>query len=161
GAFLRRRRMTPSPSTPPPGRGTALQPANRFARIHLAPDPDAEPHPDELGAEPIHPKTEFFDDATESILSRNDSPDVGFAYGINPYRGCEHGCAYCYARSYHDYLGWNSGLEFETRILVKRRAPELLRHALSAPSWRPQPIALSGATDCYQPAERRFRLTRG
>ncbi len=142
-------------SPPPPGRGTGLMPANRFERLHLEPDPDADPE------EQPHPRTQFFPDATASLLVANDSPDVGYRYGMNPYRGCEHGCAYCYARTYHDYLGWNSGLDFETRILVKLRAPELLRAELSAPRWQPEPVALSGATDCYQPAERRFRLTRG
>ena len=153
----------PGPDSPPPpvGRGTGLHPANRFAQIHVAPDPDADLGPDHDPDADSHPRTRFFDDATVTILSRNDSPDVGFSYGINPYRGCEHGCAYCYARSYHDFLGWDSGLDFETRILVKRRAPELLRRELSAKNWQPQPVALSGATDCYQPAERRFRITRG
>ena len=143
------------PPLPPPGRGTGLMPANRFERLHLEPDPDADPE------EQPHPQTQFFPDATESLLVANDSPDVRYRYGMNPYRGCEHGCAYCYARPYHDYLGWNSGLDFETRILVKLRAPDLLRAELSAPRWQPEPIALSGATDCYQPAERRFRITRG
>lgn len=130
-------------------------PANRFERLHLEPDPDAD------AEEQPHPRTQFFPDATTSLLVANDSPDVRYRYGMNPYRGCEHGCAYCYARPYHDYLGWNSGLDFETRILVKLRAPELLRTELSSPRWQPEPVALSGATDCYQPAERRFRLTRG
>ncbi len=152
-----------SSSPPPPGRGTGLNPPNRFERVRLAPDPDAEGVSSSAadGETPPSAHTQFFDDHSQTILSHNDSPDLGFAYGINPYRGCEHGCAYCYARAYHDYLGWNGGLEFETRILVKRDAPALLRRELSAPGWRPQPIALSGATDCYQPAERRFRLTRG
>jgi len=150
---------TPRPP-PPVGRGTGLRPPNRFAQIHLAPDPDADLGPDHDPSAPSDPRTQFFDDASESILSRNDSPDVSFSYGLNPYRGCEHGCAYCYARAYHDYLGWDSGLDFETKILVKRRAPELLRRELASPKWRPEPVALSGATDCYQPAERRFRLTR-
>lgn len=152
---------TPRPP-PPAGRGTALRPANRFAKIHLAPDPDAGANlgPDHDPADAPDPRTQFFDDASETILSRNDSPDVAFTYGLNPYRGCEHGCAYCYARAYHDYLGWDGGLDFETKILVKRRAPELLRRELSSPRWVPEPVALSGATDCYQPAERRFRLTR-
>lgn len=125
-------------------------------------DPDASPG--DVGWDPDnpppHPRTQFYDDATESILSHNDSPDIPFSYGVNPYRGCEHGCAYCYARAYHDYLGWSSGLDFETKIMVKRRAPELLRRELSSPRWTPQLIALSGATDCYQPAERHFQLTR-
>jgi DNA repair photolyase len=149
------------PRSPPPrGRGTGLRPPNRFAQIHVAPDPDADLGPEHDPADEPSPRTQFFDDASESILSRNDSPDVPFTHGLNPYRGCEHGCAYCYARSYHDYLGWDSGLDFETKILVKRRAPELLRRELSSPRWEPTPVALSGATDCYQPAERRFRLTR-
>ena len=91
---------------------------------------------------------------------KNDSPDVGFSAGINPYRGCEHGCAYCYARPYHEYLGFSAGLEFETKIMVKRRAAELLRQELSRPKYQPQVLGMSGVTDCYQPAERKFRITR-
>ncbi|MCF3652404.1 PA0069 family radical SAM protein [Synoicihabitans lomoniglobus] len=141
------------------GRGSTINPANRFVPVKLAVDPDAwsdNEDPAELPA----PTTQFFDDDSASILSRNDSPDVPFTFGVNPYRGCEHGCAYCYARAYHDYLGWSSGLDFETKILVKRRAPELLRAELSKPTWQPTAIAFSGATDCYQPCERRFQLTR-
>lgn len=107
------------------------------------------------------PRTQFFDDASETVLTRNDSPDVPLDYGLNPYRGCEHGCAYCFARPFHDFLGWSSGLDFETKIMVKRRAPELLRAELASKRWRPQAVMLSGVTDCYQPAERRFRITRG
>ncbi len=159
-----------TPKTPPSrttgwattGRGATINPANRFDRIHVAPDPDATLQDLGLDADAPWPeaRTQFFDDASETILAYNDSPDVPFSYGVNPYRGCEHGCAYCYARAYHDYLGWSSGLDFETKIMVKRRAPELLRRELSAAKWEPQIIALSGATDCYQPAERHFRLTR-
>ena len=137
-----------------PGRGTAINPPNRFERLHIEPDPEAAPE------ERCDPRTQFYFDASESLLTRNDSPDVSFTYGINAYRGCEHGCAYCYARAYHEYLGWSSGLDFETKILVKLRAPELLRRELSAPRWQPQMVAMSGATDCYQPVERHFRLTR-
>lgn len=137
------------------GRGAAIDPPNRFERLHVEPDPDCDPE------ERPHPRTQFFYDATESLLTKNESPDVGFSYGLNSYRGCEHGCAYCFARPYHEYLGWSSGLEFESKILVKLRAPELLRRELSKPKWQAQPIAMSGATDCYQPAERKFRLTRG
>jgi DNA repair photolyase len=108
-----------------------------------------------------NPKTLFLDDHTESIIVRNESPDVGFGASLNPYRGCEHGCVYCYARPTHEYLGFSAGLDFETKIMVKRRAPELLRAELSRPKWQPQMLAMSGVTDCYQPAERHFRITRG
>lgn len=91
----------------------------------------------------------------------NDSPDIPFDASVNPYRGCEHGCSYCYARPYHEYLGLSSGIDFETRILVKHDAPRLLRKELSSPSWIPQVLNMSGVTDCYQPAERTFRVTRG
>ena len=94
------------------------------------------------------------------MLARNDSPDVPFEYSLNPYRGCEHGCSYCYARPTHEFLGFSAGLDFETKILVKEEAPDLLRAELSSPSWRPQIIAFSGVTDPYQPIERRLRLTR-
>lgn len=151
----------PDPHRPTPisGRGTSLAVPNRFARLHLEPDPDADPGPD--CDETPGPRTQFYDDASETILTPIDSPDLPMGMGLNPYRGCEHGCAYCYARPTHDYLGWDGGLAFETRIMVKRRAPGLLRAALSARGWRPQPVSMSGVTDCYQPAERRFRLTRG
>ncbi|HYP17152.1 MAG TPA: PA0069 family radical SAM protein, partial [Opitutus sp.] len=145
----------PSPAAALPGRGAAINPPNRFERLHVEPDPDC------AEEERTGPRTQFFYDATESLLTKNDSPDVGFSYGLNSYRGCEHGCAYCFARPYHEYLGWSSGLDFESKILVKLRAPELLRRELTAKRWQPQPIAMSGATDCYQPAERHFKLTRG
>jgi DNA repair photolyase len=149
--------------TPPaiPGRGPAINPANRFERLHVA--CDAETWQSDLDGVPDErpdPRTQFFHDATESLLTRNDSPDIPFAYGMNAYRGCEHGCAYCYARPFHEYLGWSSGLDFETKILVKLRAPALLRRELDSPKWQPQVVSMSGVTDCYQPAERHFRLTR-
>lgn len=135
------------------GRAVGWNPPNRFERLHVDregwTDPDDPP-----------PGTELIADRTRSILAHNDAPDVGFDVGINPYRGCEHACVYCYARPTHEYLGYSAGLDFETRILVKEAAPALLRAALSARSWRPRPIALSGNTDCYQPAERRLRITR-
>ena len=99
-------------------------------------------------------------DTARTILTSNASPDVGFTYSINPYRGCEHGCIYCYARPTHEYLGFSAGLDFETQILVKHDAPELLRHALASPQWHPQVLAMSGVTDPYQPIERRLLLTR-
>ncbi|MET0262028.1 MAG: PA0069 family radical SAM protein [Rariglobus sp.] len=151
-----------APDSPSPtalhGRGTGLAMHNRFERLRIEADPDADLGPD-CGDTP-QPRTQFYDDASESILNPIDSPDLPLGMGLNPYRGCEHGCAYCYARPTHDYLGWDSGLAFETKIMVKRRAPELLRTALASKSWRPQTISMSGVTDCYQPAERHFRLTR-
>jgi DNA repair photolyase len=136
------------------GRGASDNPANRFESIHYEPDPDAPP--DEAPA----PATQFFRDNTKSIIATNDSPDIGFEKSINPYRGCEHGCIYCYARPYHEYLGFSAGLDFETKILVKEDAPQLLRKELSSPSWQPQMVALSGVTDPYQPVERRLQITR-
>jgi DNA repair photolyase len=136
------------------GRGAAENPGNRFERLHYQPDPDLDPE-----EEPAR-QTEFLRDTSRSIIARNGSPDVGFDASINPYRGCEHGCIYCYARPTHEYLGFSAGLDFETRILVKENAPELLRHELSSPRWQPEPLAMSGVTDPYQPIERRLRLTR-
>jgi len=107
------------------------------------------------------PRTVFFEDASRSIVSTNDSPDLPFDASVNPYRGCEHGCSYCYARPTHEYFGLSAGLDFETKILVKRRAPELLRAELKKKSWVPRLLALSGVTDCYQPVERLLGITRG
>ena len=103
---------------------------------------------------------EYLADASKSIVTQNSSPDIPFRYSVNPYRGCAHGCAYCYARNSHEYLGFNAGLDFETKIVVKHDAPELFREFLADESWKPEPITFSGVTDCYQPAEREFRLTR-
>jgi DNA repair photolyase len=145
--------MTPDPS-PIRGRGAALNPHNRFERLRYDPDPDAD------GSEDPAPTTQFFKDTTRSIIATNDSPDVGFSASINPYRGCENGCIYCYARPTHEYLGFSAGLDFESRIMVKEDAPALLRRELSSPRWQPQPLGVSGVTDPYQPVERRLRLTR-
>src|SRR5207237_5052880 len=106
------------------------------------------------------PRTIFMRDPTRTIITRNDSPDVGFDCSINPYRGCEHGCIYCFARPTHEYLGFSAGLDFETKILVKEDAPELLREELSSPKWTPQTIAISGVTDPFQPIERKLEITR-
>jgi len=145
------------------GRGAAENPPNRFETIHYEADPDSA-LPTYQGwegdEESPAPATQFLRDASRSIIAYNDSPDIGFGASINPYRGCEHGCVYCYARPTHEYLGFSSGLDFETKILVKEDAPALLRRELSSPHWQPQVIAISGVTDCYQPAERRFQLTR-
>jgi len=104
---------------------------------------------------------QFLDDDAKQIVSENRSPDIPFRYSVNPYRGCSHGCAYCYARNTHEYLGFNAGLDFETKILVKRNAPMLFQQFLADDRWRGDPITFSGVTDCYQPAERELRLTRG
>jgi len=116
-----------------------------------------EPDPGESPETP----TRFLRDPARSILTRNDSPDIPFDVALNPYRGCEHGCVYCYARPSHEYLGFSAGLDFESRILVKENAPALLRRELRSPRWKPQVIAMSGVTDPYQPVEKRLRLTRG
>jgi DNA repair photolyase len=143
------------------GRGAPRDLPNRFEKLALELDPDVvQNDPSAEGEAQPNPKTIFLDDHSESIIVRNQSPDVGFGAGINPYRGCEHGCAYCYARPYHEYLGFSAGLEFETRIMVKRRAAELLRRELSRPGYQPEILGMSGITDCYQPAERHFRITR-
>jgi DNA repair photolyase len=142
------------PPGPSRGRGAALNPTGRFERLDV--ELDAE-HADPL---PESVKTEYFRDTTRSVITRNDSPDVGFECSLNPYRGCEHGCVYCYARPTHEYLGLSLGLDFESRIFVKQNAPELLRHELSRPQWKPETLVLSGVTDPYQPVERTLGITR-
>jgi DNA repair photolyase len=144
-------------------RGAADNPPNRFEKIHLEPDEDWNPEADEDGSQGCRPqglRTQFFKDHSQTVISRNDSPDVGFQASLNPYRGCEHGCIYCYARPFHEYLGFSAGLDFESKIMVKEDAPELLRQELSSPKWQPQVIFMSGVTDCYQPVERKLKLTR-
>ena len=141
------------PDAPIHGRGAAANPPNRFDRLHYEPDP-------ENTEERPGPATQFLRDSSRSIIAYNDSPDVGFDASINPYRGCEHGCIYCYARPTHEFLGFSAGLDFETKILVKEDAPELLRKELSSKKWRPQVLGISGVTDPYQPIERRLQLTR-
>jgi DNA repair photolyase len=135
------------------GRGASWNPQNRFERLEYVVDDEAE-------RDPSIPKTLYLRDPTRTIIAYNDSPDVGFEASINPYRGCEHGCIYCFARPTHEYLGMSAGLDFETRIMVKEDAPELLRDELNAKKWQPQVIAISGVTDPYQPIERKLELTR-
>ena len=106
-------------------------------------------------------KTRVITDRTRTVINRVDSPDIAFDWTINPYRGCEHGCTYCYARPFHEYLGLSAGLDFETTIVAKRDAPELLERELGRASWGGEPIVMSGITDPYQPIERRLRITRG
>jgi len=113
-----------------------------------------------LEGEAPNVRLQVFHDATRSILSKNDSPDLGFTWSVNPYRGCFHACAYCYARPGHEYLSFGAGTDFERKIVVKPDAPELLRAAFDAPSWRGERVVFSGVTDCYQPLEATYRLTR-
>src|SRR5262245_19259146 len=135
------------------GRGASSNPRNRFEKMSYETSEWDEP-----GDPSRH--TIFLRDETRSIINYNDSPDVGFNASINPYRGSEHGCIYWFARPNHEYLGFSAGLDFESKILVKQDAPELLRRELASPRWEPQVIAISGVTDAYQPIERRLKLTR-
>ncbi len=159
----------PSPDQQPPdpsvkqhftGRGSSLRIKNRFEKIEL------ETTFDQLEADDIQLiekiATEYFDDDANSIVSENQSPDIDFRFSLNPYRGCAHGCSYCYARPTHEYLGLNAGIDFESKIFVKRQAASLFRKWLGRKKWGDQvePVMLSGVTDCYQPCEREFRLTR-
>ncbi len=137
------------------GRGANINPANRFEALHYELEDWCEPD-----VESKTVRTQFLRDDSQSIISYNNSPDVGFDASINPYRGCEHGCAYCYARPTHEYLGFSAGIDFESRILVKPNAAELLFTELGKRSWKPQHLALSGVTDAYQPIERKLQITR-
>lgn len=138
------------------GRGAQINPHNRFlkeesTREHIEAIDDWE--------QPDQP-TQYLEQQAKSIVNKVESPDVGMAYSMNPYAGCEHGCIYCYARNVHEYWGYSAGLDFERKIIVKTNAPSLLRRYLRNPKWKPEPIMLSGNTDCYQPAEQQYRLTR-
>lgn len=146
--------MMDSKANPSSTRGAADNPANRFDPLHLEPDAEWNPEDDPLK------RTQFLKDHSSKVISYNDSPDVGFETSVNPYRGCEHGCIYCYARPTHEYLGFSSGMDFESRIMVKEDAPELLRQELAAPRWEPKVINMCGVTDAYQPVERKLQLTR-
>lgn len=140
------------------GRGAIENRSGRFEPLQTVPDPENFQDPDGEETSPL--QTQFFKDASRTIINKNNSPDIGFKYSLNFYRGCEHGCAYCYARPTHEYLGLSAGLDFESKIFVKENAPEQLRKELMSPRWQPECIHISGVTDCYQPAERRFQLTR-
>ena len=164
------------------GRGARANPTGRFERRRIEPDlealaanhpadrpddlPDDLPDDDATSPDPVFdlsepaPKTQAIPDPSRTAITFNRSPDISFSASLNPYRGCEHGCAYCYARPTHEYLGYSAGLDFETKILVKHGAPDLVRKELSAGRWRPQVVAISGVTDAYQPLERRLQLTR-
>ena len=145
-------------SLPIHGRGAASNPTNRFVPIRFDVDGDyldsvpADERPD--------PRTRIFFDDSRTIIAHNESPDIPFTHSINPYRGCEHGCSYCFARPFHEYLGLSAGIDFETQLFAKTDAAKLLRVELSKPKWVPQPIMMSGVTDPYQPIERKLRITR-
>ena len=136
------------------GRGASINPANRFEKLHVEfSEASQEDEPHTL-------RTTYWRDQTKTILAHNNSPDVGFATSVNPYRGCEHGCIYCFARPTHEYLGFSAGADFESRIMVKECAAQLLEAELLSPKWKPQVVMMSGVTDCYQPIERKMELTR-
>lgn len=140
--------------------GSHLDPPNRFDAAHHECDLEHFDWEREEIDDVAGRKVEYLFDASKSIISTNQSPDIPFRYSLNPYRGCQHGCAYCYARNSHEYLGFNAGLDFETKIVVKQDAPALFREFLANETWEPDEVVFSGVTDCYQPAERHFRLTR-
>lgn len=138
------------------GRGAQVKTQNRFLKAQYSTD-----YPEGLD-EPLlsSPETQLFFEHSKTIVNKVSSPDLGMAWSLNPYQGCEHGCVYCYARNTHEYYGFSAGLDFESRIMIKRNAPQLLEKFLLHPNWQPVPISLSGNTDCYQPIERKLEITR-
>jgi hypothetical protein len=145
------------------GRGAVSQIAHRFTRDALEGFDDGWGTVDDLAAEQFEqlpPATQVILEDAKSIITHNDSPDIYFDYSINPYRGCEHGCIYCYARPTHSYLGYSPRLDFETKIIAKRNIAALLHKQLASPSYQPHLLNIGSATDCYQPVERELLLTR-
>lgn len=139
------------------GRGAQINTKNRFLK-----DERTKEHTEGIDDwEESNTPTQYIEQEAKTIVNKVDSPDVGMWYSMNPYAGCEHGCIYCYARNVHEYWGYSAGLDFERKIIVKKNAPQLLRSFLMHPKWECTPIMLSGNTDCYQPAEQTYRLTRG
>ena len=144
------------------GRGAGLEPGNRFESVHLEVlGEHVEQERTERGADGRRVRTRVLRDEARTVINRVDSPDLPFGWTLNPYRGCEHGCIYCYARPTHEMLGFSSGLDFETRIMAKFDAPLLLREELAAERWQGEPIMMAGVTDAYQPVEARLNITRG
>jgi len=138
------------------GRGAQINTKNRFLK-----DQRVQEHVEGIDDwTEKHEATQYIEQEAKSLVNKVDSPDVGMWYSMNPYAGCEHGCIYCYARNTHEYWGYSAGLDFERKIIVKVNAPRLLRKFLMHPKWEPVPISISGNTDCYQPAEQKYRLTR-
>ncbi|WP_420319106.1 PA0069 family radical SAM protein [Ekhidna sp.] len=139
------------------GKGAQINVENKFSALHVSTE-----SVDGIDEELLHekPKTEVFKETPKKIISTNKSPDIGLSASINPYQGCEHGCVYCYARNSHEYWGFSAGLDFETKIIVKPEAPQLLEKEFLKPTYQPKTIMLSGNTDCYQPLEKKYELTR-
>lgn len=131
----------------------------RLKPVSNPPNPYLTEHAEWLEPPPLA-KVEVYEETAQSILTRNDSPDIPFRWSVNPYRGCQHACAYCYARPYHEYLGYGAGTDFDTRLVVKMNAPQLLRREFGRSGWTFEPITFSGITDCYQPIEACYRVTR-
>lgn len=138
------------------GRGAQIKTGNKFLKNHYVTD-----HVEGLD-EPLisAPNTQIFHESPKKIVNKVTSPDLNMMYSMNPYQGCEHGCIYCYARNTHEFWGFSAGLDFETKIIVKENAPQLLEKFILHPDWQPVPISVSGNTDCYQPLERKFEITR-
>lgn len=158
-AYHARMNDKPTPKPAVRGRGLVTNPAGRFEQRHYHAEDDGWPGDDER-AQPEQVATRISIETPRSAISRNDSPDVPFDQAINPYRGCEHGCAYCYARPSHAYLDLSPGLDFETRLTAKVGLAEVLRKELARPGYRPSPINLGSNTDPYQPIERQWGLSR-
>lgn len=139
------------------GRGSQIKTHNRFLKASYVTE-----HVEGLD-EPLKeaPTTQIFYEHAKKIVNKVTSPDLGMMYSLNPYQGCEHGCIYCYARNTHEYYGFSAGLDFESKIMVKKNAPKLLEKFILHPEWQPVPISVSGNTDCYQPLERKMEITRG
>jgi len=138
------------------GRGAGINPNNRFARHEYVRE-----HEESIDLPPLETgSTEYLEIFPKTVVNRVTSPDVGMDYSLNPYQGCEHGCVYCYARNSHEFWGYSAGVDFESKVLVKMNSADLLRKHLEHPKWTPMPIALSGNTDCYQPIERKLKVTR-
>jgi DNA repair photolyase len=138
------------------GRGAQVKTVNKFLKAQYVAE-----HAEGLD-EPLleSPATQVFYETPKTIVNKVTSPDLGMMYSMNPYQGCEHGCIYCYARNTHEYWGFSAGLDFESKIIVKKNAPQLLEKFLLNPNWQPVPISVSGNTDCYQPLERKYEITR-
>ena len=139
------------------GRGAQIKSENKFLKAQYVTDYIEGLDEALLSA----PATQIFYEQAKKVVNKVTSPDLGMMYSLNPYQGCEHGCIYCYARNTHEYWGFSAGLDFESKIIVKKNAPSLLEKCILHPGWQPVPISLSGNTDCYQPIERKLEITRG